>query len=106
MTQHRMMRMLKMISGLFIFGYFIYRHRVEPRVKLYMPKEESFSFPLKYIDVTRSTHTTMDVLVEKHIDDYWNVDGDRELSDTWTGFTRFTILTQKLPDGFLCPGRD
>ena len=21
------------------------------------------------------------------MDDYWNVDGDRELSDTWTGLT-------------------
>ena len=31
-------------------------------------------------------------MLEKRIDDYWNVDGDRELSDTWTGFTRFTIL--------------
>ena len=22
---------------------------------------------------------------EKHVEDYWNVDGDRELSDAWTG---------------------
>ena len=87
MTQHRMMRKLKMISGPL---YAIYdRHHVEPRVKVYMPKEESF-FPLKYIDVTRNTHRSLDVLVEKHVDDYWNVDGDRELSDTWTDFTRFT----------------
>ena len=39
-------------------GSFIYRHHVEPRVKLYVPKEESFPFPLKYIDVTRNTHTS------------------------------------------------
>ena len=31
--------------------------------------------------------------------DYWNVDGDRELSETRTGFTRFTILNEKPPDG-------
>ena len=31
----------------------------------------------------------------ENIDDYWNVDGDRELSDTWTGFTRFSILNEK-----------
>ena len=35
---------------------FIYRHLVEPRVKLYSPKEESFHIPLKYIDVSRTTH--------------------------------------------------
>ena len=29
-------------------GSFIYRHHVEPRVKLYSPREESFPLPLKY----------------------------------------------------------
>ena len=33
-------------------GNFIYRHHVEPRVKLYTPREESFPIPLKYIDVS------------------------------------------------------
>ena len=51
---------------------FIYCHHVEPRVKLYSPREESFPIPLKYIDVTRTTHTTLDVKQEKRIDDYWN----------------------------------
>ena len=37
-------------------GNFIYRHHVEPRVKLYSPREESFPTPLKYIDVSRTTH--------------------------------------------------
>ena len=32
---------------------FIYRHHVEPRVKLYLPREESFPIPLKYIDARR-----------------------------------------------------
>ena len=30
-------------------GNFIYRDLVEPRVKLYSPREESFPIPLKYI---------------------------------------------------------
>ena len=60
-------------------GDFIYRHHVE--LRLYMPREESFPIPLKNIDVTRTTHTSLDVLLEKNIDDYSNVDGDRELSD-------------------------
>ena len=71
-------------------GNFIYRHHVEPRVKLYSPREESFPIPLKYMDVSRTTCTNLDVKQEKRIDDYWNVDGSRDLSDPWTGFTQFT----------------
>ena len=37
-------------------GNFIYRHHVEPRVKLYLPREESFPIPLKYIDVSGTTN--------------------------------------------------
>ena len=76
-------------------GSFIYRHHVEPRVKLYSPREESFPIPLKYIDVSRSTHTNLDVKQEKRIDDYWNIDGSRDLSDPWTGFTQFALLEEK-----------
>ena len=78
-------------------GSFIYRHHVEPRVKLYSPREESFPIPLKYIDVTRTAHTNLDVKQEKRIDDYWNIDGSRDLSDPWTGFTQFTLLEEKPP---------
>ena len=85
-------------------GNFIFRHHVEPRVKLYSPREESFPNPLKYIDVSRTTHTNLDVKQEKRIDDYWNIDGSRDLSDLWTGFTQFTPLEEKLPDGFLWAG--
>ena len=85
-------------------GSFIYRHHVEPRVKLYSPREESFPIPLKYIDVTRTTHTNLDVKLEKRIDDYWNIDGSRNLSDPWTGFTQFTLLDEKAPDGYTWSG--
>ena len=78
-----------------ISGDFIYRHHVEPRVKLYVQTEESFPTPMKYIDVTRTTDTHLDVMLEKHIEDHWNVDGERELSDAWTGFTRFTSLNER-----------
>ena len=61
-------------------GNFIFRHHVEPRVKLYSPREESFPVPLKYIDVTRTTHTNFDVMQESRIDDNcWNIDGSRDL---------------------------
>ena len=87
-------------------GSFIYRHHVEPRVKLYSPGDESFPIPLKYIDVTRTTHTNLDVKQEKRIDDYWNIDGSRDLSDSWTGFTQFTPLDEEAPDGYMWSGGD
>ena len=40
----------------------------------------------------------------KCIDDYWNIDGSRELSDPWTGFTQFTLLDEKPPDGYMWSG--
>ena len=73
-------------------GNFIYRHHVEPRVKRYSPREESFPVPLKYIDVSRTAHTNLDVKQERRIDDYWNIDGSRDLSDSWTGFIQFISL--------------
>ena len=78
---------------------------MEPGAELHGPKEESFPVTLKYIDVTRTTDANVDVMSEKQIEDYWNVDEDRELSDTWTGFTRFSILNEKPPDGFSWSGR-
>ena len=86
-------------------GTFIYRHHVEPRVKLYSPREESFPIPLKYIDVPRTTHTNLDVMQESRIDDCWNIDGSRDLSDSWTGSTQITLLSEKPPEGYLWSGR-
>ena len=83
---------------------FIFRHHVEPRVKLYSPREESFSIPLKYIDVSRTTHTNLDVVQERRIDDYWNIDGSRDLSGSWTGFTQFILLEEKPPDRYMWSG--
>ena len=85
-------------------GNFTYRYPVEPRVKLYSPREESFPISLKNIDVSRTTHTNLDVKQEKRIDDYWNIDGSRDLSDPWTGFTQFTLLDEKAPDGYVWSG--
>ena len=71
------------------------RLHVEPRVKLHPPREESCLVPLvplKYIDVTRVTHATLDVLQQGRIGNYWNIDASRDLSDTWTGFTQYFFL--------------
>ena len=34
------------------------------------------------------------------MDDYWNVDGERELSDAWTGFTRFFLSNERPLEGY------
>ena len=81
-----------------IAGNGICRHHVEPGVKLYVLKEE-FPIPLRDIDVVRRTNTILDVLLESRIDDSWNVEGDRNLAEPWTGFTQFTALNAKPPDG-------
>ena len=62
-------------------------------------------FSTEYIDVARSTHTDLDVMQEKRFDDCWNVDANRSLSDSWTGFTKFTFLNEKLPNGKMWYGR-
>ena len=51
-----------------------------------------------------TTHTNLDVKQEKRIDDYWNIDGSRDLSDLWTVFTQFTLLEEKPPDGHMLSG--
>ena len=46
---------------------------------------------------------------ESHIDDYWNIDGSRDLSDSWTGFTQVhsvkwetsTLSSEKPPNGYV-----
>ena len=77
-------------------GNFIYRHHVEPRVKLYSPNEESFPNPLTYIDVSRTTRTNLDVKQERRIDDYWNIDGSRDLSDFWITMKQMFDIPEKL----------
>ena len=67
-------------------------------------REESVPIPLKYIDVSRTTQTNLDVKQERRIDDYWNIDWSRDLSDSWTGLTQFTLLEERLPEGCMWSG--
>ena len=84
-----------------IQGDFIYRHHIEHRVQLYVLKEETFPVPLKYIEIIWSIHTGLYVLQEKRIDDYWNVDSSRHVSDSWRGSTKFTLPKETLPKGYM-----
>ena len=53
-----------------IAGNYICRHRIKTRIKHCVPRKETFSIPLKYIDVSRATSATLDVLLERRIDVY------------------------------------
>ena len=53
-----------------------------------------------------STHTDLDVLQEKRIDHYLNVDSNRNLSHSWKGFTKFGLLKEKPSKDTSGPGRD
>ncbi len=48
-------------------GNDISRYHVEPRVQLYVPKIPNSTWK-RYIDVTKTTHTTLDVFQESRID--------------------------------------
>ena len=41
---------------------------------------------------------------EKRIEDYWNADSNSSLSDSWTGFTKITLLKETLPKGYVWSG--
>ena len=47
--------------------------------------------------VQRQKETGIDVLHEATIDDYWNVDEDKSLSEPWIGVTRFELLNKNPP---------
>ena len=80
-----------------ITGDFICRHHVEPRVKLYMPREESCLIPLKYIDVTRNTHTSLDVLLERMEKENYQMHG--QASQDW-----FIVLNKRPLDRYAWSG--
>ena len=76
-------------------------------VKLYVATEESFPIPLKYIDVSRTTDT-LEVMLEKSIDDYWNVEPDAlttvvDPSDLLLRANRFSPLSAEIDDEPLPP---
>ena len=44
-------------------------------------------------------------MLEKQIEYHWNVDGKKELSDAWAGFTRYVPLKERPPEGYTWSGR-
>ena len=58
------------------------------------------------LNVSRSTHPDEYVLQEKKIGDCWISISNEHLSDdSWRGFTKFTLLKEKPPKGYVWSGR-
>ena len=88
-----------------ISGNYSYRHHVESRARLYVPREESFPILLKYIDVTRSKHTDLDVQQGKRIDDCWtSIRTEIYQMRGQDSHGSPTILNVKPPDGYTWSG--
>ena len=55
-----------------------------------------FLFHWTLLMSSMSTHTDLDVAQEKRVDDHWKVDGNRNLSDSWTEVSRDLHFWTKL----------
>ena len=77
-----------------IQGDFISRHHNEPQVQLYVPKEETFTMPLTYIDVTRATCTNLDVLILTIVGMWTRIEVYQILGQD---SRKFTLLKEKNP---------
>ena len=38
---------------------------------------------------------------DSRVDDCWNIDGSRDVSDYWSGFTQYTLLEEEPPNGYM-----
>ena len=84
-----------------LYGRWHFSKNVTPRTKLHAPKDD-FPMPLNYHLVFQGqTKTSLDVLQEVTIDDYWNMDGGEPLSEPWIGLTRFALLNKNPPEGHM-----
>ena len=88
----------------FTSGIYIYRHHVDSRVKLYLPREESFPIPLRFTGVTRPTSTNLDVMLARRMDDYWNIEGNQDLPVRGQGSHDSPYWTKNLLVGKHGPG--
>ena len=85
-------------------GNFIYRHHVEPIVKLYSPIEDSFSCSTEVHWRLQNNSYELGCYARKThrwlLEHRWI---KRFVS--WTGFPQFTPLSEKPPDGYMWSGR-
>ena len=56
----------------------------------------------RWCDVSRATHTNLDVEQERRIDDYWIFDESRDLSDSWTEVSHNLLCWKRKLQTDLC----
>ena len=94
-----------------LHDHMLVRYHKSNRLTMFVPTAENCPVPLRYLDVKRSTWTTIDSQSEKWILDYWNVPysaeqdqpprpPDRPLTEPWTGRTIFELLRRPCAPGF------
>ena len=81
------------------------RHQNEPRVQLYVPKEETFPIPLKCIDVTRELLKQIWTCCKRNVKIIIGMWTRIEVqADSWKGCTKYTLLKEKPPKGSMWSG--
>ena len=67
-----------------ITGEIIFRYHVEPRVKTVHAERRIISYSDEVHPRYQNNMYITGSIVGKQIEDHWNVDGERKLSDAWT----------------------
>ena len=75
----------------------MYRNHVAQSWKLNVPKA-NFRYCV-FFDV--QTQKRLDAFQEASINDSWNMNGDKSLSEPWIGVTRVALLNTNQPEGFM-----
>ena len=77
-------------------------HHLKPRLKMFVPTEQTLPIPVEYLDIMRTTVTNIDNELERRIVDYWydNPQAGRDLTIPWTGRTTFDLLKPKPDPGW------
>ena len=80
------------------------RHHRVPRTKLYIPDEQTFPIPVKYVDVTRWTETDLDEIALGQINDLRVDVREKDLGQRWTGKIVFRLIRPKPEPGMVWAG--
>ena len=61
-------------------------------VQLHVPRKESYPIPLSNVDFIRSPYADLEIAQENRIYDCWDVEKNRNLSESWTGFQKNYVI--------------
>ena len=85
-------------------GNFMYRHHVEPRVQALLAERRIIPYSTEIHGSLQNYSYEFGCKAGEAHRYYWNIDGSRDFSAPWTGFTQFTLLEEKPPNGCVWSG--